>query len=34
MRYKKSYVTGDESTGVPANQDNGFVREVTVNLAG
>lgn len=32
MRYKKSYVTSDESTSVPADQDDGFVGEVTVNL--
>lgn len=29
---KKSYVTSNESTSVPANQDNGFVGEVTVHL--
>ncbi len=30
--YNKSYMTSDESTSVPANQDNGFVGEVTVHL--
>lgn len=29
---KQPYVTSDESSNVPADQDNGFVGEVTVNL--
>lgn len=32
MNNKKSYMTSNQGTSVPANQDNGFVEKMTVNL--